>query len=331
MRLLFIGGTGNISLACSRLALQQGHALTVLHRKHLAQRDISLPGAQEIIADIYDEPAVERALQFEHFDAVVDWIAFTPDHVERDLRLFGKRTAQYVFISSASAYQKLPQSAIITEQTPLENPYWEYSRYKISCEALLHKASEAGMPVTIVRPSLTYDTVIPVPIGGWNEFTIIDRMRKGMPIVIHGDGKTPWTITHSEDFAQGFLPLLGHHKALGEVFHITSDEHPTWVQIHQWMAEAAGVHADIRICPLDKMLAIAPELTGTLLGDKAWPAIFDNTKIRSIAPQFKASIPFKEGIKRTVRWFDENPSRQLIRKESNELMDSLMMATGRTR
>lgn len=324
MNILFIGGTGNISLACSRLALAQGHTLLLLHRKPLAGSGISLPGATEIIGDIYEEAGIQSLLGSRMFDAVVNWIAFTPDHVERDLRLFGKRTAQYVFISSASAYQKPPQSSIITEATPLENPFWDYSRNKIDCETRLWQAAHQGVGITIVRPSLTYDTVIPVPIGGWNEFTIVDRMRKGLPIVVHGDGKSPWTITHAEDFAQGFLPLLGHPRALGEAFHITSDEHPTWVQIHEWLAEAAGVKADIRICPLDQMLAIAPDLTGTLLGDKAWPAIFDNTKIRSIAPEFKARISFREGIRKTIHSFENNPSRQIIHKESNALMDSLV-------
>lgn len=325
MKLLFIGGTGNISLACSKLALEQGHQLTLLHRTPLRDSGIGLSGAQELLCDIHDEAATDRALGAQQFDAIVQWIAFSPDHVERDIRLFSKRTGQYVFISSASAYQKPPQSTVITEATPLENPYWEYSRNKIACETRLWQAAQQGLGITIVRPSLTYDTVLPVPLGGWNEFTIVDRMRKGLPIVVHGDGKSPWTITHAEDFAQGFLPLLGHPRAMGEAFHITSDEHPTWVQIHEWLAEAAGVQADIRICPLDQMLKLAPELTGTLLGDKVWPAIFDNSKMRSIAPQFKARIPFREGIKRTVQWFDEKTSRQIIRKESDDLIHRLTL------
>lgn len=324
MKILFVGGTGNISLACSRLALQQGHHLTLLHRKALLDSGILLPGAREILCDICDEAAVERALASRQFDAVVEWIAFTPEQVERDLRLFRGHTGQYIFISSASAYQKPPRSAIITEATPLENPYWDYSRNKIACEDLLWQAAQTGFPMTIVRPSLTYDTVLPVPIGGWTEFTIVERMRQGLPIVIHGDGYTPWTITHAEDFAQGFLPLLGHPRALGEAFHITSDEHPGWIEIYQLLAEAAGVKADLRICPLNRLLEHAPSLRGTLLGDKAWPAVFDNTKIRSIAPQFRARIPFREGIQRTVQWFDAKEERRRIQSASNKLLDELV-------
>lgn len=324
MKILFIGGTGNISLASSRLAVRMGHELWILHRTPLASSGIELGGAHELIGDIGDESAVRAILAVHQFDVVVDWIAFTPQQVERDIRLFARRTQQYVFISSASVYQKPPQSLVITENTPLANPYWQYSRDKIACEALVQDAMRSGFPATIVRPSLTYDTVIPVPIGGWNEFSIVARMRRGLPIVVHGDGMSPWTITHADDFAQGFLPILGHNKALGECFHITSDEHPTWVQIHQWLAEAAGVEAKIVVKSVAKIVAQIPELSGSLLGDKAWPAIFDNSKLRILHPTFKAEIPFREGIKRTVNWFDADVRRKRISPACDQWMDALL-------
>jgi nucleoside-diphosphate-sugar epimerase len=324
MKILFIGGTGNISLACSRLVLEQGHDLYLLHRTPLEISGISLPGAREILCDIEQEQAVKEALGSQHFDTVVDWIAFKPHQVERDIRLFTGHTGQYVFISSASAYQKPPLSRIITENTPLANPYWQYSRDKIACEVLVEKEMRKGFPATIIRPSLTYSTVIPIPIGGWNEFTLVQRMRKGLPIVVHGDGCAPWTITHSDDFAQGFVPLLGHPQALGESFHITSDEHPNWIQIHQWLAEAAGTEARIELRNVDDIIAIDPEMTGSLMGDKAWPTIFDNSKLRTLVPGFQARISFRDGIRRTVEWFDADPRRQNINAQSNALIDKLL-------
>lgn len=325
MKILFIGGTGNISTAASRELLFQGHELTLLHRNTLRKRaDLSdLSKAEEWLLDISDDSAVRNKLHGKRFDAVVDWIAFTPDQVERDLRLFKNHTAQYIFISSASAYQKPPQSQIITERTPLENPYWVYSRNKIACEAVVRNAMAQGFPATIVRPSLTYDMVLPVPFGGWTEWSIVEHLQKGLPVVVPGETPFPWTITHSEDFARGFIPLLGHPQAIGEDFHITSDEHPSWAEIHQWLAEAVGCQARIVQVPVTVILKVAPEFEGTLLGDKAWPAIFDNAKIRRIAPEYKAVIPFREGIRRTVKWFEADKSRQKVSDGSLEILRSL--------
>ena len=326
MDILFIGGTGNVSTATSRQLLSARHRLCLLHRRAMGHEahKLGLEGAEELLADIQDEPAVARLLQGRHFDVVVDWIAFTPDQVERDLRLFQGRCAQYAFISSASAYEKPPRSAVITERTPLTNPYWQYSRDKIACEEMLRKHMAQGFPATIVRPSLTYDTVLPVPIGGWKETTILERIRKGQPVPVHGDGTAPWTITHSEDFARGFVPLLGHPKAIGEDFNVTGDEHPTWTEIHAMLADACGCRANIVQVSVESILRRAPEYEGTLLGDKAWPALFDNAKLRSLVPDFRTEIPFSEGIKRTVAWFDGDPGRGQVKESTMKLMDELI-------
>lgn len=221
MRVLFIGGTGNISAACSRLVLERGHELFVLNR---GQRAVALPGARVLNADMNDEAAVARVLSGLSFDAVANFIAFAPADIERDLRLFAARAGQYLFISSATVYQKPPASPHISESTPLGNPFSDYARAKIACEErLLVAARSAGFSVTIVRPSLTYDTVIPLPLASWQEWTLVDRMQRGERIVVHGDGTSLWTITHAEDFARGFVGLLGNRQALGEAFHLTSD------------------------------------------------------------------------------------------------------------
>jgi len=326
MKILFIGGTGNISRAASRLALQQGHELWLLHRHalHCTEYDKDLFGAQEILCDIYDESCANNMLQSHRFAAVVNWIAFSAEDVERDLRLFSDRTAHYVFISSASVYQKPPLSRIITERTPLGNPYWQYARDKIRAEAVCREAMAMGFPVTIVRPSLTYDTVLPFPLGAWKEWTLVDRIKRGLPIPVHGDGTQPWTITHSDDFAQGFLPLLGSAQAQGEDFHITSEEHPTWDQMYQWLAEACGTKAIIKHCNVEQMVKVIPDLTDSLLGDKAWPLIFDNRKLRRIVPTFSPRVSFQEGIQRTVRWFESDIVRQQINPKSNESMDAII-------
>jgi nucleoside-diphosphate-sugar epimerase len=261
--------------------------------------------------------------------AVVDWIAFTADDIERDLRLFRERTKQYIFISSASAYEKPPSHPIITESTPLSNPFWEYSRNKSACEERLNRAyREEGFPITIVRPSLTYDTVIPVAIGGWTEYTIIERMKQGKQVIIHGDGTSLWTVTHAEDFAKGFVGLLGHEEAIGHAFHITSDEILTWNQIYQAVADAAGLQARVVHIPSDFIARCEPSLAGTLLGDKAVSVMFDNTKVKRFVPDFKATIPFADGIKRTLAWFEADPARKLVRKETDEMMDRILRSYG---
>lgn len=329
MKVLFIGGTGNISTSVSRLVIEKGIDLYLLNR---GMRNVDIPGATSIVGDISKPAEVKAILGDQFWDVVVNWIAFTPGDVNRDIDLFHGRTGQYIFISSASAYQKPPLHPVVTESTPLANPYWEYSRNKIACEERLNQAyRNQQIPITIVRPSLTYDTVIPVAIGSWNDYTIIDRMKRGKEIIVHGDGTSLWTITHAEDFAKGFAGLLGHQQAIGHAFHITSDEILTWNQIYQAVAEAAGVKANIVHIASDFICKIAEQegqsgMWGSLLGDKAVSVIFDNTKIKTFVPEFKATIPFKTGIKRTVNWFEADPARMIIKQETNKLMDTIIHA-----
>lgn len=330
MKALFIGGTGNISTACSRLALEKGFELHILNRGNRTRPE--LVAAALMNGDINDPAGIQRQLSLHKFDVVVNFIAYTPDDVKRDIRLFTGNCSQYIFISSASAYQKPLTHPVITESTPLSNPFWDYSRDKIRCEELLIKAyREEGFPVTIVRPSHTYDTVIPAAIGSWEDFTLIDRMRKGLEIVIHGDGSSLWVMTHSMDFAKGFTGLMGNQRSIGHSFHITSDEVLSWNQIYEAMAEAAGaplkgVHiASDFICHAADKLG-QTWMRGNLMGDKANSAIFDNSKIKSFVPGYLATIPFREGIKKTVEWFDEDPSRIRIDEDNNLLLDTILKA-----
>lgn len=322
MKVLFIGGTGNISTSVSKLCIEKGIDLYLLNR---GIRENTIEKAKVIYGDINNFVQIKDALKDHQWDAVVNWIAFNEKDVERDIELFRNKTKQYIFISSASAYQKPPLSPFITESTPLKNPYWDYSRNKIACEERLNKAyREEDFPITIVRPSLTYDTVIPAAIGGWNEYTIIDRMKKGEKIIVHGDGTSLWVVTHAEDFAKGFVGLLGNIHAIGNAFHITTDEVLTWNQIYEIIADAAGIEPNIIHIPSDFIVAHENSLMGSLLGDKSYSVIFDNSKIKKYVPDFKATISFKEGIERTLKWFEEKPERKLIRKETNEMMDRII-------
>jgi nucleoside-diphosphate-sugar epimerase len=327
MKVLFIGGTGIISTASTRLASERGIELTLLRR---GQHTVDLPAnVRTITADIADEDAVAAALGFEIFDAVVDWIAFTPDQIERDIRLFRGRTNQFVFISSASAYQRPVGDYLITESTPLANPYWQYSRDKIACEdRLLRAYREEGFPVTIVRPSLTYGvTQIVLPINSWQKsFTIVDRMRRGKKVIVPGDGSSLWVITHNTDFAQGLVGLLGHRQAIGHAFHITSDEVMTWDQFYKITAQAAGVEPQLVHIASDFLGACIPEKVGSLTGDKSSSVVFDNSKIKRFVPGFRAKVPYAEGVQRTIAWFDADTRRQQIDEEANALWDKLIDA-----
>ncbi len=324
MKVLFIGGTGNISTASSKMAIEKGWDVYLLTRGN----SLHIPdGAHNLKADINDTGKVKTLLRDHYFDAVVNWVAFAPKDIKRDYELFKEKTDQYIFISSASCYQKPLSHPVITESTPLSNPFWDYSRQKIACEdTLMSLYREKGFPITIVRPSLTYDTVIPVPIGGWTEYTIIDRIKKGKRIIIHGDGSSLWTITHASDFAIGFTGLLGHQQALGQSFHITSDEILTWNQIYEAVAMAAGKKADIVYIPSDYLGRFDEHLRGSLLGDKAVSTIFDNSKIRRFVPEFNPMIRFKDGIRNTIGWFEEEPDRMIIKEETNEFMDGIINA-----
>lgn len=322
MKILFIGGTGFISTAVSRMAIERGTELYLLNR---GIRSSEIPGAHQLTGDIHNPESMRNALKDLKFDVVVDWIAFTPEDIERDLKVFRGRTKQFVFISSASAYQKPVVNYIITESTPLKNPYWDYSRNKIACEDLLMKAyREEDFPVTIVRPSYTYNTYLPVAIGGFGSYTLADRLLKGKSIIVHGDGTSLWVNTHAEDFAKGFLGLLGNEKAIGQAFHITSDEVLTWNQIYQTIADGLGVEAKIIHIPTDFIVKEVPRMTGDLLGDKTWSAVFDNSKIKSFVPEFQANISFREGIRRTLAWFAADEKRRRIDEQVNAEMDQII-------
>jgi nucleoside-diphosphate-sugar epimerase len=321
LTVLFVGGSGIISSACAQLAVERGIELVVLNRGSTGTRRLP-SGAIELRGDIRDAASVERALGDRTFDAVVDWVAFTPEHVQADIDLFRERTAQYVFISSASAYQTPPERLPVTESTPLRNPFWQYSRDKIACEDLLTRAyRDDAFPATVVRPSHTYDqTAVPFD-GGW---TAVARMRAGKPVVVHGDGTSLWTLTHHVDFAKGFVPLLGHPRTIGEAFHITSDDVLTWNQIARSLATAAGVSAELVHVPSDAIAAADPEWGAGLLGDKAHSMVFDNAKLRSVVPDYRATIPFEQGAREIVAWYDADPARQQVDAHLDTVMDDLV-------
>jgi nucleoside-diphosphate-sugar epimerase len=327
MRVLFIGGTGIISTACTRLAAKRGIDLTLLTR---GRRATELPaGVKTLSLDIENEASASRALGETTFDVVVDWIAFTPEQIERDLSLFRGRVRQYVFISSASAYQKPSTHYLITESTPLANPFWDYSRNKIACEERLMRVyREEGFPITIVRPSLTYgETQVALAINSWaKSYTVVDRMRRGKKVIVPGDGSSLWTITHNTDFAKGLVGLLGLEPAIGHAFHITSDEVMSWDQYYRITAEAAGVEPKLIHIPLDFISACLPTSQGGLLGDKAVSVVFDNTKIKRFVPGYCATTPFGRGIRRTLEWFDADPARRQVDGEANATWDRLIEA-----
>lgn len=329
MNLLFIGGTGLISSACSELAVQSGFNLTLLNRSRSSK--YQAPEAARVLSgDVRGDPAtVADLLRGQHFDVVVDWIAYTRADIERDIAWFAGQVGQFVFISSASAYQKPPAHYLITEQTPLENPFWEYSRNKIACEQRLMEAYRSqGFPVTIIRPSLTYGpSQIPLCGGSWQHpYTVIDRMRRGQKIIVPGDGTSLWTLTWNGDFASGMLGLLGRADALGEAFHITSDEVLSWNQIYLEAARAAGVEPQIVHIPSDLIAAYNPGAVGDLIGDKANSAVFDNTKIRTFVPGFACKVPWSEGVRRALAWHDADPARRTLDAEMNATWDRIIAA-----
>lgn len=329
MKVLFIGGTGLISVACTRLAVEVGFDLWLLNRG----RGAAPAGVKTITVDMADPVAAEAALAGHEWDAVVQWIAFAPDAIERDLRLFRGRTKQYVYISSASAYQKPPRHYLITESTPLENPFWEYSRNKIAAEErLLRAVHEEGFPGVVVRPSLTYgDTEVPLVVNSWGRsWTAVDRMRRGLPVVVPGDGNSLWTLTHNSDFAQGLVGLLGQPETVGEAFHITSDEVLTWDDIYLQTAAAAGVQQPRLVhIASDFITACLPDEVGTLFGDKAVSSVFDNSKIRRFVPRFSPRVRYADGIRQTVAWFEADPARQEIDAAANARWDKLIAAYDR--
>ncbi|QKS17932.1 SDR family oxidoreductase [Curtobacterium sp. Csp2] len=319
---LFIGGSGIISAACVREAVEQGFDVTVLNRGETDKRPIP-ERVTRLQADVSDRTALEAAIGDQRWDVVIDFVAFRPDQVQRDVEVFTGRTRQYVFISSASAYQTPATHLPITESTPLKNPFWQYSRDKIACEDLLVEAyRENDFPMTIIRPSHTYDETLVPFSGGW---TVLGRMRAGKPVVVCGDGSSLWTITHARDFAVGFVGLLDRAEAIGEAFHITGDEAPTWDRIAHELAAAAGVE-DLEIVhvPSDAIDALDADWGASLLGDKANTSVFDNTKVQTLVPEFAQTTSIRQGAREIVAWFDADPSRQVTDERLDGLMDQLV-------
>ena len=329
MKILIIGGTGLISSACSDLAVERGHELIIVNRS--SSTHYSVPGRATILqADVYtDEARLASLLAGHHFDAVVDFLAYTVNDIERDIRLFREKTDQFVFISSASAYQKPPKHYLITEETPLENPYWQYSRNKIACEERLMTAyNDDGFPVTIIRPSLTYGTSqIPLVGASWSHpYTVVDRMKRGEKVIIPGDGTSLWVLTWNADFAKGLIGLLGDAEAIGEAFHITSDEVLTWNQIFFEVYQALGLKPKVVHISSEMVIKRDPDKLGTLLGDKVNSVVFDNSKIKRFVPEFSCEVNWAKGLRLSLTWFESHPEFQTIDKEMNDQWDNIIAA-----
>lgn len=326
MKILFIGGTGTISMAITRLLAKQGHDLYLLNR---GTRNDEIPsGVKTIIADISNEEETAKKLEGMTFDCVGEFIGFVPEQLQRDFRLFKDKTRQFIYISSASAYQKPPKGYVITEETPLENPYWEYSRNKIACEKLLMDLyRNEGFPVTIVRPSHTYDErSVPLGVhGNGGSWQVVKRIKEGKPVIIHGDGTSLWTITHNSDFAKAYVGLIGNPKAIGEAFQITTDESVSWNEIYGAIAEALGVELKPYYVSSQTLVDMSSyDFLGSLIGDKSNSVVFDNSKVKALVPDFRAEVSAKEGIRMTVQNVLSHPEYQNEDKEFDEWCDRVI-------
>lgn len=320
-RILFLGGNGIISASCSREVLARGDELTHLTRGIGSTRP-AIDGVRNLIGDAGDPASIRDALGDAEFDVVVNFRAFLPAQVAADVETFAGRTGQYVFISSASAYQKPVAALPIVESTPLRNPFWQYSRDKIAAEEVLVAAyRESGFPMTIVRPSHTYDGGL-VPLdGGW---TALDRMLRGVPVVIHGDGTSLWTLTHARDFARAFVGLLGNPHALGSAVQITGDEVLTWDAIARELGKALGVEPRLVHVASETIARMMPDLGPGLLGDKAHSVVFDNTRVKTLVPGWTATIPFADGAREIAEWHLADARRQVVDPALNEGFDRLV-------
>jgi len=333
MKILFIGGTGLISSACSELAVARGHELFILNRS--ASTKYPAPqGATLLTGDIHAESShLSRLLAAHRFDAVVDFIAFTAQDIQRDIQLFRGKTDQFVFISSASAYQKPPKNHIVTEETPLENSFWEYSRNKIACEERLMQAyRQDGFPVTIIRPSLTYGpSQIPFCVGSWSHpWTVVDRMKRGQKVIIPGDGTSLWVMTWNADFAKGLVGLLGNEKTIGEAFQITADEVLSWNQIYLEAVQALGLAPDVIHIPSDLLAKFDDHYTGSLIGDKVNSVVFDNSKIKRFVPDYRCEVNWADGLRRSLDWFESHPEFRTIDEDANQLWDKIIAGYEKT-
>ncbi|HBN82615.1 MAG TPA: NAD-dependent dehydratase [Clostridiales bacterium] len=325
MKVLFIGGTGNISSAVSELTVSKGFDLYLLNRG--TQNSLAPKEATLIQCDIRDKSQAASVLKDYRFDIVVDWIAYEPEHIINDIELFKGKTKQFVFISSAACYERPPMNYLVNESCPLKNPYWGYAQKKIVCEDILVKEyRESGFPVTVVRPSYTYgDTLIPYVFNSRkSRWTLIDRMLKGKKVIVPGDGTSLFTVTHNTDFAKGITGLFGNVKAVGNAYHITSDEVLSWNQIIKIIADAVGVEPDLIHIPSDFLSIMSPENRGGLLGDKSVSIVFDNSKIKQAVPDFKALVPFTRGIKKTIAWFQSDPCRMVPDQAFDRLCDDII-------
>jgi nucleoside-diphosphate-sugar epimerase len=325
MRVLFLGGTGNISAACVELALERGHHAGILTR---GKRPVP-PGVEAFLGDRDDAAALETVAAA-RWDAVVDFLAYTPAQVDAAASAFAGRTGQYVLIGTVATYDKPKARLPFTEDAPLANPFWEYARLKIACEERVRAAHrERSLPVTIVRPSYTYGpTWIPSGFGG-QDYTVVDRMRRGLPVVCHGDGTALWGMTHSSDFAVGLVGLLGHPGAIGEAFHVTTDEVLTWNAVYETIARAAGGELRLVHVPSALIAALVPDRGASLLGDKAHSSVFDNSKVRRLVPEFRPKVPFTEGVARSIAWFDADPARRVVSPVATENIEKVLAAWSR--
>ena len=325
MKVLFIGGTGIISTAVSQLAVARG--IELYHFNRGKRPELFTEGVKVINGDINDFAGMKFLLRNYKFDVVVDWLGFHPSDIERDIKLFKDKTKQFVFISSASVYQKPLMNYLITEETPVENPFWQYARDKIACEErLLKEYEENGFPITIVRPSFTYGlSLIPAIVSNNKKpMTLINRMRSGKKVIVPGDGTSLWVMTHNSDFAKGIVGLFGNKKAIGETFHITSDEVLTWNQIIETIGRVANVKPNIIHIPTDFINAYAPQIGEGLLGDKATSVVFDNSKIKKNVPGFVCTVNYEEGISRSLKWIENHPNYCEIDAENNRIMDYII-------
>ncbi|MBU0476053.1 MAG: SDR family oxidoreductase [Bacteroidetes bacterium] len=325
MKVLFIGGTGIISAAVSELCIKKGIDLYLFNRG--LNTEFINKNAKLIQGDISNREEMKSLLKDETFDVVVDWLAFTPEDIKFDVELFKNKTKQFVFISSASVYQKPLSNYLVTEKTPISNPYWKYARNKIACEELLiNEYNKEGFPVTIVRPSFTYgETLIPATItNNKKPMTLINRIKTGKKIIVHGDGSSLWVMTHNSDFAKGFVGLLGNEKTIGEIFHITSDEVLTWNQIFMTIGKILEVEPNIIHIPSDFINTYAPQIGEGLLGDKATSIVFDNSKIKSFVPEFNCTVKYEEGIRKSLNWLEVHPKYCEIDDENNQIIDMII-------
>jgi nucleoside-diphosphate-sugar epimerase len=324
MKILFVGGTGNISADCAALLHERGHEILVLSRG----RNAVPPGYRAVQADRKDAAAMRAALKGAQPDVVINFIGYDLPDVRVDYELFNGVVRQYVFISSTVVYEKPPRKLPLTEDAPVGNPFWDYALKKLACEQWLRERREkTGFPVTIVRPSHTYSKRwVPNPVSS-GSYTFAARLEQGKPVWIHDDGESPWTLTAAADFAVGLAGLVGKAEAIGEAFHITSDEGLTWNQIYAEIASALGVKSpQIVKVPTDFICQVAPQLTGTLKGDKAHPGVFDNSKIKRFVPEFRCSKPFRVGVRESVSWLREHPDQQNLRPDLDALIEKVISA-----